>query len=555
MSDTTPQAEGSALAGEGPPQGPPGAPSSEPGSSGGRSEAGRWALYLSAFIVATCGLVYELVAGAMASYLLGDSITQFSLVIGCYLSAMGLGSYLSKFVKGNLLATFVRVEVAVGLVGGFSSVLLFSSYAFLGSVRPLLFTLVLILGTLVGLEIPVLMNVLKDEVSFSDLVARVLAFDYMGALAASVCFPLFLVPLLGLPRTAFAFGLLNAAVAIALTYAFREQLGRELRGVRLLAFGATFVLVLGFVSAENWATLAERQIYDATVLFKKKTRYQTIVVTRNRQDVRLLLDGHLQFSSTDERRYHESLVHTAVAALQGPLKHALVLGGGDGMALRELLRYPSLETATLVDLDPAMTALFHDEPMLAELNERSFHDPRAEVINTDAMKWLEACERFFDVVIIDFPDPRNYSLSKLYTRGMYRLIHRRVSRGGAVSIQATTPYGPVRAKRRGSRAYWCIVKTMADAGFTTHPYHAYVPSFGDWGFVLALKTPRAAPEALRRGYRGELTFLNDETLRGLFAFPRDLQAPEKLRVNRLNDQILVSYYGAEWGGAIGSTND
>lgn len=505
-------------------------------------DVGAPALFAAVLLIATCGLIYELVSGAMASYLLGDSITQFSLVIGFYLSAMGLGSYLSKFVRGDLLWTFLRVEVAIGVVGGFSAVILLAAYAYLGEVQLILLGQVAAIGTLVGLEIPLLMRVLKDQVAFADLIARVLAFDYLGALAASLLFPLLLMPLLGLPRTAFLFGLLNGVVALVLAYVFRRRLGPRARAARFQALGALALLGVGFVMAERWALAAEQHIYDAPVLFKRKTHYQTITVTRWREDVRLLLDGHLQFCSLDERRYHEALVHPAAASLRGPLKHALVLGGGDGLALRELLRYPSLETATLVDLDPAMTGLFSSEPLLLGLNERSFLDPRVTVANADAMTWLEEHPGTYDLVVIDFPDPRSHALAKLYTWGFYRLVRRHLSEAGAVVVQATSPAGPPDQRpRRGAQAYWCVVATLEDAGFTVRPFHAYVPSFGEWGFALALPTDRPAPTRPAPGLDG-LTYLNDDALAALFAWPEDLKRPDGVEVNRLDEQILVHYY-------------
>ncbi len=508
--------------------------------------AGHVALFLSVLVISTCSLVYELVAAAMASYLLGDSVTQFSLVIGVYLSAMGLGSYLSRYVRGDLLVVFLRVELAVGVIGGLSAVSLLASYAWLGSVRPLLFAEVGAIGVLVGLEIPVLMRVLKDEVSFADLVARVLAFDYIGALAASLLFPLLLVPLLGLPRTAFLFGLLNVAVAHALTVVFRQRLGRAGVAVQAKCAAAAVLLLGGFVLAERISAAAEQHIYDAPVLFKEKTPYQTIVLTRWREDVRLMLDGRLQFSSLDERRYHEALVHPAAASLRTPLRRALVLGGGDGLALRELLRYPGLEQATLVDLDPAMTGLFAREPLLTGLNERSFADPRVKVVNADAMKWLEEHTETYDLVVIDLPDPRSYALAKLYTWGFYRLVRRHLAQGGALAVQATSPSGPPDVRpRRGAKAYWCVVATLADAGFDVHPYHANVPSFGEWGFALAFPQPRRPPRALASEVSGELTYLNDALVPALFAFPEDMKAPAGVEVNTLDEQVLVRYYDGE----------
>jgi spermidine synthase len=505
------------------------------------------ALFASTFVIATCGLVYELVAGAIGSYLLGDSVTQFSLVIGLYLSAMGLGSYLSKFIAGDLVVRFLRVEVAVGLVGGLSAVAVLLAHSHLGSVRPVLFGSVIVVGALVGLEIPILMRVLKDQVAFADLVARVLAFDYLGALAASLLFPLLCVPTLGLPRTALLFGLLNSVVALVLTQVFRERLGpRRRTSLALEASLVTALLAAAFVGVDRLEALTERALYDAPVLFKKKSPYQTVVITRWRDDLRLWLDGHLQFSSQDERRYHESLVHPAVAAAGAPPVSALVLGGGDGLALRELLRYPSLERVTLVDLDPVMLEVFSGDAALRALNADAYRDPRVTVVNQDAMRWLDETQGAFDVVVIDLPDPRNYSLGKLYSYEFYRLVRRRVAEGGAVVVQATSPY-------HAPRAFWCVERTLADAGFATLPYHAHVPSFGDWGFVLALPLPpdggaaRPAPTRVRDEVQGKLTFLDDATLRSLFVFPPDMRRPEGIEVNRLSDQALVKYHEADWG--------
>ena len=168
-------------------------------------------LFLNVLIIATCGLVYELLAGTLASYVLGDSVTQFSLIIGIYLFAMGVGAWLSRFLESNLAKRFVEVELAVALVGGASAPLLFLSFARLTGFQLVLYSIVFVIGTLVGLEIPLLMRILKDQLDFKEIVSRVLAFDYIGALLASLLFPLFLVPRMGLVRTSLLIGLLNAA--------------------------------------------------------------------------------------------------------------------------------------------------------------------------------------------------------------------------------------------------------------------------------------------------------------------------------------------------------
>ena len=186
-------------------------------------------LFLSVFLIAACGLIYELIAGALASYLLGDSILQFSTVIGTYLFAMGIGSWMSKFLARGLVERFITIELMVGLVGGFSSTILFLAFAYTDSFRLLLYLMVLVIGILVGLEIPLLMRILKERFKFHDLIANVLTFDYLGALGASLLFPLVLVPKLGMVRSALLFGLVNAGVALWSTFIFQRQIGSPVR--------------------------------------------------------------------------------------------------------------------------------------------------------------------------------------------------------------------------------------------------------------------------------------------------------------------------------------
>lgn len=505
-------------------------------------------LLASVLVVATCGLVYELISATMASYLLGDSVTQWSLVIGVYLSAMGFGSWLSKYIDKSLPERFVHVQLVIAIVGGFSATSLFFGFAYLSTIRPLLFSILAVVGTMVGLEIPLLMRLLQPGVELKDLVARVLAFDYLGALAASILFPLALLPHLGLVRTALLFGVLNAAVALWATRIFADAMRRPAvmmgQAVTVLA-----VLLAGLVWGKQIEDYGESQLYDFPVVFSKKTPYQRLTITRWQTDVRLFIDGNLQFSSSDEHRYHEALVHPALAAAQPRqgqrARRVLVLGGGDGLALRELLRYDDVARIDLVDLDPAMTELFSSHPLLTALNDGAFEDPRVSVHNADAMEWLSehrlAGGEPFDVAIIDLPDPNNYSLGKLYTRSFYRLVRSQLAPDGVGVIQSTSPYF-------APRAYWCIVETLRSAGLHPHPFHAYVPSFGDWGFVLVSPRPHDPPTALPDDM--PMKFLTDAGLAAMFEFPAD-QAPRDVEVNRLNDQLLVHYYEADLTGPLG----
>ena len=489
-------------------------------------------LFLSVFLIAACGLIYELVAGTLASYLLGDSVLQFSTVIGSYLFAMGIGSYLSKFLTAGLVARFVSIELMVGLVGGFSSTLLFLAFAYTESFRFLLYALVLLIGILVGLEIPLLMRILRERFQFRDLVANVLTFDYLGALGASLLFPLLLVPRLGLVRSALLFGMLNAAVALWSTWLFSRHLSRPV-GLRIASVLVLAALGGGMVFAERITSFAEANLYADEIILARSTRYQRIVVTRWHDDLRLYLNSHLQFSSRDEYRYHEALVHPGLAAIAAP-RRVLVLGGGDGLAVREVLRYGGIEQVTLVDLDPEMTRLFREHPLLAELNDRSLQSPRVRIVNEDAFIWLEKADGPYDFVVVDFPDPTNYSLGKLYTTAFYRMLRRAVRPGGMVSVQSTSPLF-------ARQSFWCIVETLKAAGWSAWPYHVYVPSFGEWGFVLAGFTGYEPPARLPAGLR----FLDAQNLAALFQFPRDM-GPVEAEPNRLNNQVLVRYYDQEW---------
>lgn len=399
------------------------------------------AVYLTVFVIASCGLVYELVAGALASYLLGDSVTQFSLVIGVYLSSLGLGAFLTRYVVRGVARRFVDAEISVALIGGLSAPALFLAFSSPRWFPVVFYGVVVLIGTLVGLEIPLLMRLLKDAVEFRDLVSQVLTFDYLGSLAASLLFPLVLLPRLGLTRTSVLFGLLNVAVAFWSLHLFRHRIGHP-SGLYVRAAFALAALVVAFVLADRLTAIAEENQYADEVIVAKTTPYQRIIVTRNRAGFQLFLNGHLQFSSVDEYRYHEALVHPAFAAARRA-RRVLVLGGGDGLAVREILRHPEVESVTLVDLDPGMTALGRSHPLFVALNGGSLASPKVRVVNEDAMVWIAEGTDLFDVVIVDFPDPNSYAVGKLYTSRFYSLLARRLD---------PREWCPSSPRRRSSRA-------------------------------------------------------------------------------------------------------
>src|SRR5229473_2994094 len=450
-------------------------------------------LFISVLLVAACGLIYELVAGTLASYLVGDSVFQFSTIIGTYLFAMGIGSALSRYINRGLVHRFVWIELLLGVIGGFSSTLLMLAFAFTQGFELILYSLVIVMGVLVGLEIPLLM---------------------------------------GLVRSAMLFGLINAGVALWTTFLFANQLS-EARGLRIACLVVLCGLGAGMAEAKQITATAEDNIYADEIIFARDTHYQHLVLTRFKDDLRLFLNSHLQFSSRDEYRYHEALVHPGLAAVPAP-RRVLILGGGDGLAVREILKYPQVERITLVDLDPEMTRIFSSNPMLTKLNDKSLLSSRVHVINADAFPWVDSNADNFDFIVIDFPDPTNYSIGKLYTTAFYRAVSRHLSAQGFMVVQSTSPMF-------ARDSFWCIAQTLKQAGLQTYPYHVYVPSFGEWGFVLAGTHEYAPPKSLPAGLR----FVSVDGLPALFQFPPDM-APLPMPANQLNSQILVRTYENDW---------
>jgi spermidine synthase len=508
-------------------------------SEQGVSTPAAWPLYVTVFLIATAGLVYELIAGAVASYVLGDSVTQFSLVIGLYLSALGVGAYISKFIDQGIAKRFVDIELATALVGGTSAPLLLFAFGHAGSFRLILYGIVSLTGILVGLELPLLMRLLSGRVELKDLVAKALLFDYLGALVASVLFALLLVPNLGLIRTSLVFGLVNAIVGLGSTWLLPVLDSKELNGARVRAVIVSVVLIAGLTQADRLMHAVEIALYSDPILYAKETPYQRIIVTKNPKGFALYLNNNLQFASLDERRYHEALVHPAFSAL-GPdhkAKQVLIAGGGDGLAAREVLKYPELVNYTLIDLDPAMTNMSKTLDEISRLNQGSLVHAKGKVINADAMSYLQSHpELKYDIMIIDFPDPNRLSLGKLFSTSFYRIATKHLEPDGVMVVQSTSPL-------YSRHSYWCVAHTIQSAGFYIHPYHAFVPAFGEWGYVLAKRTPFPIPTDVRVS---GLSYLNSERMRRLFVFPPDM-AEVTGPINRLDTQALVTMYDREIG--------
>ncbi|PCJ36740.1 MAG: spermidine synthase [Moraxellaceae bacterium] len=489
-------------------------------------------LLASILIVALCGIAYELIIGTISSYLLGNSVYQFSLTIGFFMFAMGVGSYLSKLLDDQLIRNFISVEIAISLVGGICSLLLFMAFPFVRALYDtVMYSLILIIGALVGMEIPILTTILSKKHSTRDSIANVMSLDYIGALIGAVSFPLLLLPQLGLVRSSFAIGLVNILTALVNIYFFRHQLKspRLLGGIALLIF----VMLVSFtVAGTRLTSFAEKHLYFDQVIYTKQTAYQRIVVTRSTttREKRLYIDGHIQFSSRDEYRYHEALVHP-VMSHPGPRKNILILGGGDGLAAREILKYDDVESIHLVDIDPEMTKISREFPTLSILNQRSLENEKLTIFHQDAFNFINQAGILYDKVIIDMPDPHNEAINKLYSREFYTMIKKRMAPNAAIVSQSSSPFFT-------RKTYWCISETMQHIFGEILNYHTTVPAFGLWGFNLA-SNDGVISDLLPINV--PTRYLTDKKLKASMIFGKDIEQVDTA-VNSIMEPKLYQFY-------------
>lgn len=500
------------------------------------------------FVCAACGLVYELALVTLGSYLLGNSVTQTSIVIAVSMFAMGLGALLAKPLTAWPVRSFVAVELALAVVGGLSVPVLYAGFAWLHLYTPAMLGTTMLVGGLVGAEIPLLMELLQRlrPQRASRAVADINAVDYVGALVGGLAFPFVLLPVFGLLTGTLLTAVLNVGAAWMVAMALTRRSPRARRHA-LTSSVACLAVVAGLGTmawrADEFELSARQAVYRDPIIHAERSRYQDIVVTRGSvrgrsfDDVRLYLDGDLQFSSLDEHRYHEMLVHPA---MRGEHRRVLVLGGGDGLAVREILRYDGVDSVTLVELDPAVVDLARTFEPIEQLTRGSLEDDRVEHVAADAFSWVRgrAGDAPYDVVVVDFPDPDSTATAKLYSVEMFGLLHGVLAPGGRIVVQSGSPYF-------APRAFWAIERTLAAAGLATLPYHADVPSFGDWGFVLAsarepeLRLADDAPRGLR--------FVTPEVLEAARVFPPDRDRVD-VAASTLLDPTILDYATDEWVG-------
>ncbi|WP_155058193.1 polyamine aminopropyltransferase [Streptomyces blattellae] len=529
---------------------PPGTPPpwGGPGRLPVRPGVGRFLVLAGVFVCAACGLVYELELVALASYLIGDSVTQASVVLSVMVFAMGIGSLAAKRLCSLAAAGFGAIEATLALVGGCSAMALYAVFAWNGDwcglwghgPRVLLVTFSLAIGLLIGAEVPLLMELIQRirRQDAGGAVADLFAADYVGALVGGLAFPFVLLPQLGQLTGALITGAVNAVVGGALVLGlFRSDLTARGRWLLVLAnLTVLGILATAAVHVDDFERAARQAVYGRDVRVAVQTDVQEIVLTggTDGRPLNLYLDGRLRVGGHDERRYHEALVHPA---MNGPHARVVILGGGDGLAAREVLRHPGVHRVDIVERDPEVARLARRDPALSALNGHAYDDPRVHVSTADAFAWLRSAPRSaYDVVISDLPDPGITASTKLYSQEFYGLARRVLDPAGRLAVHA----GPVSSR---PEAFWTVDTTVCSASLHTSPYRLAGREAGhpagpdrstgrtrdvphDWGFVLAAREGRpplrlAPLPALRTLTQRDLT-RGAEVLEGMRV--RDLEA-------------------------------
>ncbi len=500
-------------------------------------------LKLALFATGLSGIVAEYILSTLATYFLGDSVFQWTMIVSVMMFSMGLGSRISKYLHNNLLTKFIFIEFSLSLLVAFSSLFAYTVAAYTEYTGLLIYTMSIAIGILIGLEIPMVVR-LNDE--FENLrvnVASVIEKDYYGSLVGGVFFAFVGLPYLGLTYTPFVLGAINFLVAMILYVMLWEFVTKSTK-ILLTVYSVFVVIVLlgGVFAAKPIILFGEQQKYQDKVIFTKQSRYQKIVMTQWKDDFWLYINNNQQLSTLDEVLYHEPLVHPIMSLTPTPYD-VLVLGGGDGCAVREVLKYSAVRTITLVDLDPEMTNLGKTNPVITQLNNNALNNSKVKIINIDAYKFLIDTKQYFDAIIIDLPDPHTVELGRLYSQEFYRLCNRCLRPEGLMITQAGSPYF-------ATKAYLCINKTVAATGFTTHMLHNQVITMGEWGWVLGAKNmthDEMKYKLLHLTFKGiETKWINNESMYLMTSFGKnifpDVMEGDSVEINQIHNPVLYNYY-------------
>ncbi|MFA8300400.1 MAG: polyamine aminopropyltransferase [Hyphomicrobiales bacterium] len=504
-------------------------------------------LKLSIFATGLAGIVAEYILSTLATYFLGDSIFQWTLILSIMLFSMGLGSRLSRKIKKYLAEIFILIELCLSLFCSFSSLIAYSAESFTSYTGIIIYTMAILIGMFIGMEIPLVIRLNQTYESLRVNISNVMEKDYYGSLVGGLFFAFIGLPYLGLTYTPFVLGLVNFTVALFLFYTVKGEL--ETSSKKKLYFLSSIIgvaILVGVFIANPVILYGEQHKYVDKVVYAQQTKYQRIVITKWKDHHWLFLNGNEQLSTLDEVLYHEPLVHTVMQLHHYP-QNILVLGGGDGCAVREVLKYPSVDSITLVDLDPAMTELALTHPVLTKMNENSLSDSKVRVINQDGFSFIEKSLSFYDVIIIDLPDPKTVELSRLYSKEFYTICKKQMRPGGVMITQSGSPY-------YAARAYKCIEKTFDAAGLNTLPLHNQIPTLGEWGWVIgssSMNRETMKNKLLSSKIENYNTkWINKEAMSMITSFGKDyfLHDNIEIEVNQVHNPVLYHYYlKGNWG--------
>ena len=535
-------------------------------------------------LVAACGLVYEYLMAHYAGRVLGAVEPTLYAMIGLMIVAMGIGAFAAKWIDA-IYRGFAWLELSIALLGG-TSVLLLSGAVALAYTLPewlrsvygidagidldggvaaalvtasrfLPFVAGFVIGALIGMEIPLIARV-REHVHARRLehnLGTMYGADYIGA---GIGAAIWVLVCLKLPIVYAALGAaaVNTLVGFGFLVVYRAEL-RPAYGLWVGHVALACLLVVLAAFGTRWMADLGDTLFKDRVVYRLQTPFQNVVLTKRhiaagKPDIlSLYINGALQFATNDERIYHAYLTTPAMLAAYRR-EHLLVLGGGDGLAVRDLLRW-NPESVTLIDIDAQLLDLFRGTDRqapawlgdsLVALNGDALNDARVQVVQGDAfieVERLVAAERRFDVVVADLPDPNHPDLNRLYSDYFYARVRQLLSPDGAFVTQSTSPY-------HAKTAFLAIGKTLASAGFHVQQYHANVPSFGEWGWSIG--TLAGQPASARIAATDAITpdgWLNKAQLVAAFAFPKGyFDAAPDVEVNRLGSHVVYGYHQQAW---------
>jgi len=459
-------------------------------------------IIFSVFLSSAAIIGYEILAASVLSNLLGSSVYYFSLIIGIFLAALGIGGWLSAKLKENIFEALVVVESVISLMGGLLSVFLFFTYvycfsffgnlqfsdifAFLGTMGfvQILFSFaslffIFCVGVLAGFELPLYIRILSEKEILKDAIGTAFFWDYIGALVISVSLPIFFFSNFGLIKTSFLLGLINLVAAIML---FACSNIKNKKSIFFLGFIFVFIInISGFLLADDIEIFLEKKQFGGRdVIYHASSPYQRLAFVEDKdKKISFYINGQRQFESGEwDAVYHESFIHPAMSIAK-ERSDILVLGGGDGLALREILKYSDVKKITLVDIDPLVIRAATELDFMRALNKNAFFDSRVSVIVGDAFKFAEQLKEgsSYDVIFIDFPDPTDDGLSRLYSKEFYKMLTSAFRENTIAVIQSESYLGLIQKN---------ILTTLEYIGIEALAYHPPKYDFFDQNFGFSL---------------------------------------------------------------------